>query len=299
MGLIDTINIGGVVYNLQAKIPIGSCATPAGTNIKVCVFNEALTLRANFALAVKFTYGNTYGDGSATYPYLQVNSTNYIIKTNEGSFASAGAWGNNQTVIFLFDGTDFIMVGVAPMDTVPTSGSTRACESGGIYTALAGKIPATEKGTSGGVATLDSTGRVPYSQLPESAMEYLGKWDASTNTPHLEDGTGTNGDFYVCSVGGTVTFGTGNTVTFVADDRVIYNGTTDKWEKLPAGAVISVNSKTGVVTLNASDVGALPDSTTIPTVVDTVADGNMNAVTSNAVYDYIDTAITQVLNTNF
>ena len=34
-------------------------------------------------------------------------------------------------------------------------------------------------------------------------------------------------------------------------------------------------------------------------VVDTVADGNMNAVTSNAVYDYIDAAITQVLNTGF
>jgi hypothetical protein len=35
------------------------------------------------------------------------------------------------------------------------------------------------------------------------------------------------------------------------------------------------------------------------TVVDTVADGNMNAVTSNAVYDYINAAITQVLNTGF
>lgn len=74
--------------------------------------------------------------------------------------------------------------------------------------------------------------------------------------------------------------------------------------------VISVNGKTGIVTLDASDVGALPDSTvipdaqvnsdwnatsgvaeilhkpTIPTVVDTVADGNSNAVTSNAVYYY-------------
>ena len=37
------------------------------------------------------------------------------------------------------------------------------------------------------------------------------------------------------------------------------------------------------ITLTASDVGALPDSTVVPTVVDTVASGNMNAVTSNAV----------------
>ena len=90
-------------------------------------------------------------------------------------------------------------------------------------------INANEKGSANGVATLDSSGRVPYSQLPESAMEFLGNWNASTNTPHLQDGTGTNGDFYVCNVGGTVTFGTGNTQTFVPNDRVIYNGTSSQY----------------------------------------------------------------------
>lgn len=144
-----------------------------------------------------------------------------------------------------------------------------------------------DKGVSNGVATLDSTGRVPYNQLPESAMEYKGTWDASTNTPALADGTGTNGDFYVVSVAGTVTFSAGRSVTFYVNDRVIYDGTLHEWERLPAGEVRSVNGQTGDVTLS------------IPTVVDTVADGNMNAVTSNAVFDYIDAAITQVLNTGF
>ena len=115
-------------------------------------------------------------------------------------------------------------------------------------------IRTSEKGVANGVATLDTNGRVPYSQLPESAMEYKGKWDASTNTPHLADGTGTNGDFYVCSAPGTVTFGTGNTITFVVNDRVIYDGTDDMWEKLPAGAVSSVNGQTGDVTLDANDI---------------------------------------------
>ena len=115
-------------------------------------------------------------------------------------------------------------------------------------------IRTSEKGVAGGVASLDSNGRVPYSQLPESAMEYKGKWDASTNTPHLADGTGTNGDFYVCSAPGTVTFGTGNTITFVVNDRVIYDGTDDMWEKLPAGAVSSVNGQTGDVVLDANDI---------------------------------------------
>lgn len=115
-------------------------------------------------------------------------------------------------------------------------------------------INANEKGSANGVATLDSSGRVPYSQLPESAMEFLGNWNASTNTPHLQDGTGTNGDFYVCNVGGTVTFGTGNTQTFVPNDRVIYNGTSSQWIKLPAGQVSSVNGMSGDVTLTASDI---------------------------------------------
>lgn len=115
-------------------------------------------------------------------------------------------------------------------------------------------INANEKGSANGVATLDSSGRVPYSQLPESAMEFLGQWNASTNTPHLADGTGTNGDFYVCNVGGTVTFGTGNTQTFVPNDRVIYNGTSSQWVKLPAGQVSSVNGMSGDVTLDADDI---------------------------------------------
>ena len=115
-------------------------------------------------------------------------------------------------------------------------------------------INTNQMGVAGGVATLDSTGRVPYSQLPESAMEFLGEWSAATNTPTLTDGTGTNGDFYVCNAGGTVTFGTGNTQTFVPNDRVIYNGSTNKWVKLPAGAVSSVNGLSGDVVLTANNV---------------------------------------------
>lgn len=130
-----------------------------------------------------------------------------------------------------------------------------------VDTELDKKIDKTEKGESNGVATLDATGRVPYSQLPESAMEYKGTWDASTNTPSLADGTGTNGDFYVVSVAGTVNFGS-RTVTFYVNDRVIYDGTTHQWERLPAGEVRSVNGLTGDVTLTASDINYDTNTTT-------------------------------------
>ena len=118
-------------------------------------------------------------------------------------------------------------------------------------------IKTSEKGSANGVATLDENGRVPYSQLPESAMEFLGQWDASTNTPHLADGTGTNGDFYIVSAGGTVNLGTAqdpHIVTFSINDRIVYEGDIAQWVRLPAGQVSSVNGQSGEVTLTASDI---------------------------------------------
>ena len=91
-----------------------------------------------------------------------------------------------------------------------------------------------------GIASLDPDGRIPYSQLPESAMEFKGNWDASTNTPTLTDGIGDLGDMYLVSVGGTVNLGSGD-ITFLNGDRAIYNQA-GKWEKISGGSVKSVNT---------------------------------------------------------
>lgn len=115
-------------------------------------------------------------------------------------------------------------------------------------------------GSANGIATLDSDGRIPFTQLPESAMEFMGTWDASTNTPTLTDGTGTNGNFYVVSVAGTQTFG-GVAVSFNENDRIIYDGKTSSWTKLSSGDVRAVNNitpdATGNITLDAPDVNAV------------------------------------------
>lgn len=79
------------------------------------------------------------------------------------------------------------------------------------------------RGLPNGVATLDLTGRVPYSQLPESAVEFKGYWNATTNTPTLADGTGTKGDMYYVDVPGTQDLGSG-TQRFYVGDRVLYDG---------------------------------------------------------------------------
>lgn len=113
-----------------------------------------------------------------------------------------------------------------------------------------GAMASSDRGVANGVASLDGSGRIPYSQLPESAMEYKGSWNASTNTPTLTNGVGTNGDFYIVSVGGTW----GGT-EFFANDRIIYDGTTQTWQRIGGGNVTSVAGKTGAVTLVKADVG--------------------------------------------
>lgn len=90
------------------------------------------------------------------------------------------------------------------------------------------KINDTEKAAANGVATLDGTGRIPSSQLPLTALEYKGTWNATTNTPTLADGVGTNGDVYIVDVAGTQDLGSGN-IEFNVSDWAVYNGTI--WEK--------------------------------------------------------------------
>ena len=95
------------------------------------------------------------------------------------------------------------------------------------------------RGTANGFATLDENGRVPYSQLPESAMELKGYWDANTNTPALSDGTGNTGDLYIVSVAGTRDLGSGSQ-TFLVGDRVLYAA--GVWKNVDTGRVVCVNN---------------------------------------------------------
>ena len=95
------------------------------------------------------------------------------------------------------------------------------------------------RGTANGFATLDENGRIPYSQLPESAMELKGYWDANTNTPALSDGTGDTGDLYIVSVAGTRDLGSGSQ-TFLVGDRVLYAD--GVWKNVDIGRVVCVNN---------------------------------------------------------
>lgn len=177
------------------------------------------------------------------------------------------------------------------------------------------------KGTANGYASLDSSGKIPVSQLPVSAMEFKGFWNALTNNPILSNGIGDPGDVYECNVPGTVNFGFGN-IHFNIGDWAVYTSF-GKWEKSvnsnSTGNVDSVNGYVGNVLLNADDID---DSATIHKFVTAVDklnwDNKQNALTyipedsshrinsitsnsttnypnENAVKTYVDNTVTSLI----
>lgn len=89
-------------------------------------------------------------------------------------------------------------------------------------------------------------------------LNYQGTWNASTNTPALSSGTGTNGYYYVVSVAGTTNLD--GITDWQVGDWAIFNGST--WQKLDqTNTVTSVNGLTGAVVITPSIIGALSGAT--------------------------------------
>jgi hypothetical protein len=109
-------------------------------------------------------------------------------------------------------------------------------------------------GVANGVASLDSGGKVPVSELPAAvlgALSYQGTWNASTNTPTLASGVGVKGYYYVVSVAGSTNLD--GVTDWLIGDWAVYNGTA--WQKVDnTDQVTSVNGQTGTVVLTTTNV---------------------------------------------
>ena len=102
-----------------------------------------------------------------------------------------------------------------------------------VGTAIKGKISSAEKGQPNGVATLDGTGKIPSAQLP-SFVDDVVEYSDLASFPI----TGSSGILYI---------------DISTNKQYRWAGTT--YQIITSGAVDSVAGKTGVVTLNKSDVG--------------------------------------------
>lgn len=134
--------------------------------------------------------------------------------------------------------TAFVATSFAPLASPNLTGVPTA------PTATSSSTNTTQIATTAFVQTVVST--------VANGLDYLGTWNASTNTPTLVSSVGTTGQFYKVSVAGTTNIN-GN-ANWNVGDIIIFAGTA--WQDIPAQAsnVLSFNSRTGAITLQSSDV---------------------------------------------
>jgi hypothetical protein len=135
------------------------------------------------------------------------------------------------------------------------------------------------KGQPNGYPPLGADNLVPNSYLPASGS-YKGNWNASTNTPTVTAGTGTNGDEYTVSFAGTQSV-TGSAVAFSIGDRLKFTTNGNKWERIPnSQAVSSVFGRGGVITPQANDYTS--------TQIKHGTDSNVSQALTDLAFDTLD-----------
>jgi hypothetical protein len=124
-------------------------------------------------------------------------------------------------------------------------------------------------GAASGVATLDSGGKVPTGQLPDSVLgqvEYRGSWNANTNTPNLAtlNPAARKGDYFVVSVAGASDPDTAGR-TWEPGDWLVYNGIT--WDKIDNTEPMATDTLPGLIkkaTAAQTNAQALDDTAVTP-----------------------------------
>lgn len=105
-----------------------------------------------------------------------------------------------------------------------------------------------------GYPGLDSNGKISLSQMPPvigSSLLYLGTWNASSNTPTISSGNGSNGEYYKVAVAGSTSID--GISSWNIGDWIIFNGTS--WQKTTNSEnVNSVNGRVGNVIITKSDL---------------------------------------------
>lgn len=183
-------------------------------------------------------YHNLTNAGNITYWGIERSTGNGII-SGAPAYSTVIGTASNRSVVLATNGeARYEITGAGNHDFKSGTGTF-----GGALTAPSIKL--TTGANNGYVLTSDASGNGSW-QPSSTGMTYKGAWNASANTPTLADGTGTLGDTYTVSTGGTQ-FGR----TFVAGGQAIYNGSI--WQNVgTSSAVSSVNGATGVVQINPS-----------------------------------------------
>lgn len=188
------------------------------------------------------------GAGSFTHAQIDfhINDADAHRQIQDNIVSSVGLWSSQQT--------SNLLAGKAALLHQHTSS-----EVSDFVASVNAQIDS-KKAQPNGLATLDSNGKVPASQLALNSVQYQGTWNAATNAPNLSSDACTKGYYYVISVAGSTNLD-GVASWNVGDWAICSN--TNTWEKADhSDAVTSVAGKAGAVTLVASDItsGTFSDS---------------------------------------
>lgn len=226
-----------------ATIAVGTTTTgAAGTSASVNNSGNDYAAVFNFTIPRGDT-GDTGPTGATGSPGAAATIAAGTTTTGAaGTSASVTNSGTSSAAVF-----DFTIPRGDTGATGPT-GATGATGAGVPTGGTTGQILAKNSGTDYDTSWVTLAG----------GLQYKGSWDASTNTPTLASGVGTNGFYYVVSVAGSTNLD--GITDWLVGDWAIYNGVA--WQKIDqTNTVTSVNSQTGAVVLTAADVGALTNVT--------------------------------------
>jgi len=240
---VFVVNSKGVVTSVtNTTIAIGNANL---ANSAITINGSTVSLGGSATVTATATNALTIGTGLSGTSYDGSSAVTVAIANTGVTAASVGSASKTLTATVNAQGQ---LTALADTNIAISNTQVSGLGSAALLTA----------GAAGGVATLDGGGTVPTSQLPAAvlgALKYQGTWNASTNTPTLASGVGTQGYYYVVSVAGTTDLD--GIASWAVGDWAIYSGTA--WQKIDnTDAVTSVNGYTGTVVLTASDVGATP-----------------------------------------
>jgi hypothetical protein len=129
------------------------------------------------------------------------------------------------------------------------------------------------------------------------ALNYIGTWDASTNTPTITSSVGTKGDYYQVSVAGSTTInGISN---WGVGDVIAFNGVV--WQRIEGGADLngvdlSVSGTTTLSGLTASTALALDANKNVVSVTNTGTGDNVLATSPTLVTPTLGAATATSIN---
>ena len=218
----------------QYVLPAAGTTTIGGVSVAT---NNGLTLNTSSgALSLTIAIAQSGGTGGTLGGVIPDGTT---ITINNGVISGYAGYTLSATTTTTLGGV------IIPV----TANSGLTNSSGTIRLATASTTQLGGVKVDGSTIIINGSGVI--SAQITGAIIFQGGWDASTNTPFLTNGVGTNGFEYVVTKAGTVSFGAGP-ITFTIGDNVIYNGTI--WVRVPIGA--SAGTVNNLLTFNNSGTGS-------------------------------------------